>query len=623
MDNRNTRVLIVDDQESIYIDFQEMLGVKERGRRSDELSDYFLSAGRDNKRINDVPSYELSYAASGDEAYEMIKLAKESNCPYAVAYIDIRMPPGIDGIETIRRVRKFEKNLEIVIMTAYSDKPMSDIVNNMELLHKLLYIRKPVAHEEIQQITRALVEKWNLEQEASRQRQWLKTVLDANGDAIGLFGWDGKLLYANRPYHELFEISGTERLSPEDLAQRVEARLRKVVHHQAGDINNLQNVEAIMEEVGTRPASEQRLFYRFTMPLDEGEAEDCGSIVSYRDVSKEAQIQRMKAEILSLRHELKDSYSFDGDGIIGDSAAMRNVYEKIHLASESDITVLIQGESGTGKELVAKAIHYNSDRSDKRFVAVNCAAIPESLIESELFGHERGAFTGATTRRIGRFEEANGGTIFLDEIGDMPLPAQAKLLRVLQDQRIQRIGSTTDIDLDFRVIAATNHDLETEMRAGHFREDLYYRIAAFPITIPPLRERREDIPLLANHFTRNAPNPREQVTGIAPDALGVLMQYRFPGNVRELKNIIERAVLLETSDTLQASTLASQITGASASDLDSSPHAGDLPTLEQLERQAIQRTLEVTGNNISRAAQALGINRGTLRRKIKAHHLNQ
>ena len=621
MDNRNTRVLIVDDQESIYIDFREMLGVKERERRSDELANSFFSAGRDNKRINDVPSYELSYASSGNEAYEMIKLAKESNCPYAVAYIDIRMPPGIDGIETIRRVREFEKNLEIVIMTAYSDKPMSDIVNNMELLHKLLYIRKPVAHEEIQQITRALVEKWNLEQEASRQRQWLKTVLDANGDAIGLFGWDGKLLYANRPYHELFDISGTERLSPEDLAQRVEARLRKVVHHHAGDINHLQNVEAIMEEVGTRPASEQRLFYRFTMPLDEGEAEDCGSIVSYRDVSKEAQIQRMKAEILSLRHELEDSYSFDG--IIGDSAAMRNVYEKIQMGSESDITVLIHGESGTGKELVAKAIHYNSDRSDKRFVAVNCAAIPESLIESELFGHERGAFTGATTRRIGRFEEANGGTIFLDEIGDMPLPAQAKLLRVLQDQRVQRIGSTTDIDLDFRVIAATNRDLETEMRAGRFREDLYYRIAAFPITILPLRDRREDIPLLANHFTRNAPNPREQVTGIAPDALGVLMQYSFPGNVRELKNIIERAVLLETSDRLQASTLASQITGESASDLESSFHPEGLPTLEQLERHAIQRTLEVTGNNISQAAQVLGIDRTTLHRKMKTYSLQE
>lgn len=623
MDNRNTRVLVVDDQESIYIDFQDMLGVKTKKRKADDLSDAFLSAGGDDKRTGDAVSYELSYASSGDEAYRMIKAAKDSNRPYAVAYVDIRMPPGMDGIETIRRVRKFEKDLEIVIMTAYSDRPMADIVTDMELLHKLLYIRKPVASEEIQQITRALVEKWNLEQEMSRQRQRLKTVLDANSDAIGLFGDDGRLLYANRPYHELFDISGTERLSPEDLAKRVEARLRKVVHHKAGDINNLQNVEAIMEEVGTRPASEQRLFYRFTMPLDEGEAEDCGSIVSYRDVSKEAQIQRMKAEILSLRHELKDSYSFDGDGIIGDSAAMRNVYEKIHLASESDITVLTQGESGTGKELVAKAIHYNSARSAKQFVAVNCAAIPESLIESELFGHERGAFTGATTRRIGRFEEANGGTIFLDEIGDMPMPSQAKLLRVLQERRIQRVGGTTRIDLDLRVIAATNHDIEAEMRQESFREDLYYRIAAFFITIPPLRERREDIPPLANHFIQNAHNPREPINSIAPDALGVLLQYRFPGNVRELKNLIERTVLLETSDTLQASTLASQITGESASDLESSFPPGELPTLEELERQAIQHTLEVTGNNISRAAQALGINRTTLRRKIKAHQLNQ
>ena len=617
MDNRNTRVLVVDDQESIYIDFQDMLGVKTKKRKADDLSDAFLSAGGDDKRTGDAVSYELSYASSGDEAYRMIKAAKDSNRPYAVAYVDIRMPPGMDGIETIRRVRKFEKDLEIVIMTAYSDRPMADIVTDMELLHKLLYIRKPVASEEIQQITRALVEKWNLEQEMSRQRQRLKTVLDANSDAIGLFGDDGRLLYANRPYHELFDISGSEQLSPKELSRRVEARLRKVAHRHAGDINHLQNVEAIMEELGTSPASEQRLFYRFTMPLDEGGAEDCGSIVSYRDMSKEAQIQRMKAEILSLRHELEDSYSFDG--IIGDSAAMRNVYEKIQMGSESDITVLIHGESGTGKELVAKAIHYNSDRSDKRFVAVNCAAIPESLIESELFGHERGAFTGATTRRIGRFEEANGGTIFLDEIGDMPLPAQAKLLRVLQDQRVQRIGSTTDIDLDFRVIAATNRDLETEMRAGRFREDLYYRIAAFPITIPPLRDRREDIPLLANHFIQNAHSPREQVIGIAPGALGVLMQYRFPGNVRELKNIIERAVLLETSDRLQANTLSHQVTGESAVDLNTSIHQDNLPTLEQLECHAIQRTLEVTGNNISRAAQALGINRSTLRRKIKAY----
>ena len=621
MDNRNTRVLIVDDQESIFADFQEMLGAKGRKRRSDEFSDDFLpGAGNSEPRV-EAPSYELSYASSGDKAIALVKSAKEANHPYAVAYIDVRMPPGIDGIEAIQRIREFEKDLEIVIMTAYSDRPITDIVTNMELLHKLLYIRKPVAHEEIQQITRALVEKWNLEQEATRQRQRLRTVLDANADAIGLFGEDGRLLYANRPYYELFDFSETEELSPEELSRRVDARLRRVVHHQVGDMSNARDIEAIMEEVGSRPASEKRLFYRFSMPLNEGEGGDRSSIVSYRDMSKEAQIQHMKAEIISLRHELKDSYSFDGYGLIGNSTAMRSIYEKIHLASEADIGVLIQGESGTGKELVAKAIHYNSARSNRRFVPINCAAIPDSLIESELFGHERGAFTGAANRRIGKFEEANGGTIFLDEIGDMPLTSQAKLLRVLEERRIQRVGGTTHIDLDLRVIAATNHAIEEEMKTGDFREDLYYRIAAFLITIPPLRDRREDIPALANHFTQNTDNGRKRIDTIAPDALGVLMRYRFPGNVRELKNIIERAVLLETSDMLQASTLSLQIPDVpgSASDQYSSRHPGDLLTLEQLERQAIRHALEVTKNNISRAAQALGINRSTLHRKMKAH----
>ncbi len=625
MENRNTRVLIVDDQESIFADFQEMLGVKGRKRRSDEFSDAFLPASGGGEPRVEAPSYELSYASSGDEAIALVKSAKQANNPYAVAYIDVRMPPGIDGIEAIQRIREFEKDLEIVIMTAYSDRPITDIVTNMELLHKLLYIRKPVAHEEIQQITRALVEKWNLEQEATRQRQRLRTVLDANADAIGLFGEDGTLLYANRPYYELFDFSETEELSPEELSRRVDARLRKVAHHQVGDMSDFHDVEAIMEEVGNRPASEQRLFYRFIMPLNQGEGGDCSRIVSYRDMSKEAQIQHMKAEILSLRHELKDSYSFEGDGLIGNSTAMRGVYERIHLACETDITVLIQGESGTGKELVAKAIHYNSARSSKRFVPINCAAIPESLIESELFGHERGAFTGAANRRIGKFEEANGGTIFLDEIGDMPLTSQAKLLRVLEERRIQRVGGTTHIDLDLRVIAATNQNIETEMKTGDFREDLYYRIATFPITIPPLRDRREDIPPLANHFLQNTDNRRERTNSIAPDALGLLMRYRFPGNVRELKNIIERAVLLETSDMLQASTLSLQIPDVpgSESDPESSPKPGVLLTLEQLERQAIRHTLKVTDNNVTRAAQALDINRSTLRRKIKAYNLKQ
>lgn len=625
MDNRNTRVLVVDDQESIYTDFQEMLGVKRRKNRADELAAGFLPATDDTNSVAELPSFELSYASNGDDAVEAVKSAKESNRPFALAYIDIRMPPGIDGIEAIRQIREFEKDLEIVIMTAYSDKPMSAIMTNLELLHKLLYIRKPVAREEIQQITRTLVEKWNLEQEASRQRQRLKTVLDANRDAIALFGEDNKLLHANRAYYQLFDISHTElkRLSPEDLSKHVAVRLREVGNYHTGVNDPSAHFEAIMEEKVNRSAAEPRLFYRFVTPLEQGSTENYGSIICYHDMSKEAEIQRMKAEITSLNQELTSSYSFDG--IIGDSAGMRKIYEQIQLASESDIAVLIQGESGTGKELVAKAIHYNSSRRNKRFVTVNCAAMPESLIESELFGHEKGAFTGAAAQRIGKFEQANAGTIFLDNIGDMPKSSQAMLRRVLQDGRIQRVGGTGNVDLDFRVIAATNHDLEAEMKTGCFRKELYFRIAAFPITIPPLRERREDIPLLVNHFLQNTHNPPEHINAITPEALRMLMQYRFPGNVQELKNIVRRAVMLETSDILQASTLSLQITGASrsAGDDDSPPHPHNFPLLAELERIAIVQSLEVTGNNIARAAQELGINQSTLHRKMKVYGIER
>ena len=632
MDNFNTRVLIVDDQESIYIDFQEMLGVKRRKRRSDELLDAFVPVDDKDKKLPEAPVYELSYASSGKEAYNMVKAADEANRPFAVAYVDIRMPPGMDGVETIRRIRRFEKNLEIVIMTAYTDKPLPEIVTNMELLHKLLYIRKPVAREEIQQITRSLVEKWNLEQEASTQRQQLatshqrlQTVLDASGDAIGMFDSDARLRYANRQYRELFDLSKNElgQLPPEEIAARVEARLREVKHPQAEYLTRVGDVEAILEERGTAPSSEPRLFCRSTALLKDSEDGNTGRVVSYRDLSKEAQIQRMKTEISSLRHQLKSSYSFQG--IVGKSSAMQRVYENIQLAAEENITVLVQGESGTGKELIAKSIHYNGSRKNGPFVPINCAAIPESLIESELFGHERGAFTGATNRRIGKFEEADGGTIFLDEIGDMPPSLQAKLLRVLQDRQIQRIGSAAYINSDFRVIAATNRDLEANVTAGHFREDLFYRIAVFPIVIPPLRERRADIPLLANHFLQKyARNSRDYIGSIAPDALSALMQYHFPGNVREMENIIESAVLLETSNVLQAGNLSPQIApdSPSAITLDNPPNPGVILPLDQLEHKAILHALKVTDNNVTRAAHALGVDRSTLHRKMKNYRIH-
>ena len=325
----------------------------------------------------------------------------------------------MDGIETIRRIREFEKNLEIVIMTAYTDKPLPEIITDMELLHKLLYIRKPVAREEIQQITLSLVEKWNVEQEAFKQQQQLtlshqrlETVLNATGDAIGMFDDNDTLLFANQPYCQLFGISSHElgKITPDELNARVNARLQKLKLTLPETAKNepFDNVDTIFEEIADTDQVEPRLFFRLEIPVHTSEDGAGGNVVSYRDMSQEFEIQRINAEVMSLRAQLETTYSFDE--IVGKSEKMQHLYTRIQRATEGNITVLIHGESGTGKELVAKAIHYNSPRKAGPFVAINCAAIPEALIESELFGHERGAFTGALTRQIGKFEQANTGT---------------------------------------------------------------------------------------------------------------------------------------------------------------------------------------------------------------------
>ena len=324
---------------------------------------------------------------------------------------------------------------------------------------------------------------------------------------------------------------------------------------------------------------------------------------------------------MALRTELETNHSF-GE-IIGKHKKMQHLFTQIQTAAAGDITVLIQGETGTGKELVARSIHDNSPRKTGPFVAVNCAAIPDGLIESELFGHERGAFTGATERRIGKFEEANTGTLFLDEIGDMQLSLQTRLLRVLEEREFQRIGGTKTIAIDTRVLTATHWDLTDTAKEDAFREDLYHRLAAFQIVVPPLRERREDIPILAHHFLkRYAAAAEKTIRTISPDALQMLKQHDFPGNVRELKNAIESAVLSETTDLLQPQSLPLHLTQG-----DSQVATGDLIDvtvilpLDEIEQNAIVHALKVTGGNMSDAARALGIDRSTLYRKLKKYNL--
>ena len=356
-------------------------------------------------------------------------------------------------------------------------------------------------------------------------------------------------------------------------------------------------------------------------------------------IEKVSRARDVSNQVTLLKQELKDRYQVEKN-IIGNSNAMREVYKTIGKVAGSDITVLIQGESGTGKELIARAIHFNSTRLGKPFVAINCAAIPKDLLESELFGSERGAFTGATERKIGKFEQANNGTIFLDEIGDMPLDLQAKILRVLQEQEITRIGGSQNLSVDVRVVAATNQELQERVRNREFREDLYYRLNVVPINLAPLRERREDIPSLVEYFLERACAELEMPTKqCAPEAMELLCSYGWPGNVRELENTIKRGVilsgdpLLTTADfggltnrqeTIHAMPQEQSLEALVEAKLRSSMNGiekldkGDIydRVLEQVERPLIRFVLEKTRGNQVRAADIMGINRNTLRKKI-------
>ncbi len=332
-------------------------------------------------------------------------------------------------------------------------------------------------------------------------------------------------------------------------------------------------------------------------------------------VEKAVRDALLRREVQQLRRAVREDYSFHQ--ILGKSKAMREVFDLIRRVADSQTNVLITGESGTGKELAAKAIHFNSDRKGGPFVPVNCAAIPEMLIESELFGHMKGSFTDAKGDKRGLFEEAHGGTLFLDEISELPVMLQAKLLRAIQEKEIRRVGATRAVAVDTRIIAATNLSLTDEVKAKRFREDLYYRLNVIEIRMPPLRERREDIFLLVDAFLKKcAEASRKTVKGIAESALALLMDYPWPGNVRELENVIERAVTLTRGEKVTPEDLPPAIHG-SRGDRKVIDDAADrtLP-LDEVEKEYILRILDKTGGNKYQAAQILGIDRKTLYRKL-------
>ncbi|MDP8234817.1 MAG: sigma-54 dependent transcriptional regulator [Candidatus Erginobacter occultus] len=307
--------------------------------------------------------------------------------------------------------------------------------------------------------------------------------------------------------------------------------------------------------------------------------------------------------------------------IVGLSLRMKEIFSLVRKVRDQDLTVLIQGESGTGKELVARALHRHSRRADQPFVSVNCAALPENLLESELFGHEKGAFTGADSRVIGRFEQADRGCIFMDEIGDMSPATQAKVLRVFEGHDFERVGGREKITVDVRIIAATNRDLEEQVERGTFREDLFYRLSAFPLTLPALRERMEDVPLITAHILREHNRTVEKkITAVAPAATAKLLDYEWPGNVRHLENVVKRAAILAAGGVIEPDHIQPERRRAPRPEPER-PAAPPPPirSLAEVEREAIEAALAVTEMNISRAAEALGITRPTLYKKIKVY----
>ncbi len=338
-------------------------------------------------------------------------------------------------------------------------------------------------------------------------------------------------------------------------------------------------------------------------------------------VAKALERERLLAENRYLHQELQERYNFSG--IVGTSQGMQRVFEMASSVAASNASVLISGESGTGKELIARSIHFSSLRKEKPFIVLNCAALSEGVLESELFGHEKGAFSGAVATKKGRFELAHEGTLFIDEVGEMSANAQVKLLRVIQEHEFERVGGTRTLPADVRIVAATNKNLEAEVKAGHFREDLYYRLNVINLHLPPLRERREDIEPLARHFLRKyALETGKKVTDLSPRALTCLLGYEWPGNVRELQNVIERAVVLAKGSTVTPRDFPQGVHGGDEICLQLPERGGSLTDiLEDLERQLIIQTLRKEQGSQTRTADILGIKRTTLRYKMEKYRL--
>jgi PAS domain S-box-containing protein len=500
-----------------------------------------------------------------------------------------------------------------------------ETVTHDDGLHTYIAIKSPLCDAEgkpsaVCGISTDITERKRAEEKIRQSERELRQVLDLAPQHISVFGPDGILLYNNQASLDYlgFTLEGWQGADLGTLLHPQDAQLAMRVSPDKFQSGSPGEFEARLRR---RDGQYRWFLFRFKPMLDEqGRVTRWYAAATDIEDRKQAE-QRLRYENVALREEIDKASMFEE--IVGGSPALQTVLSRVSKVAPTNSSVLITGETGTGKELVARAIHRRSRRASRAFVSVNCSAIPRDLIASELFGHEKGSFTGATQRRIGRFELAEGGTIFLDEIGELPAETQIALLRVLQEREFERVGGTGSIQTDVRVIAATNRDLEAAIAAGTFRSDLFYRLNVFPIEIPPLRERTEDIPLLVEYFIdRYARKAGKSFQTVNKRSLNLLQSYPWPGNIRELQNVIERSIIV--CDTDNFSVDESWLSQPSATELDRRP--GLLKTPPSEEKAIIEAALSESGGQVygpSGAAAKLGMPRSTLESKIRSLKINK
>lgn len=555
------RILLVDDEEGILVTVGDLL------RRE---------------------GYDVETAATFAEAHQTV-----GSLHFDLALVDLHLGDE-SGMDLIKIIREVSPTTAVAVFTGSPDIPSAIEAVRLGAVD---YITKPMRFETILAVTRHALNVKRLAEDRDRYRSNLETILSTVPDGIILVDVEGKLLHANDRSREHcgYTVSDMGKILPVH-SPRCNAGCRELLREvlEKGEQRVLRRVEC------RRQGHKSRIVTITVTPVRNPHGMLRGAVAVIHD----------DTDLVALEKRAAFRSSFHG--IVGSSPPMQRLFSLVEALQDTPATVLITGETGTGKELVARAIHEGGSRKGKPFLAVNCAALPEQLLESELFGHERGAFTGALTDRMGRFESAAGGTLFLDEIGEMSPHVQTKLLRVLQDGSFERVGSSITRRADVRVIAATNRNLEEMVADGRFRGDLYWRLKVVRITIPPLRERRDDIPLLVRHFVdRFNRRYHRTVEGVSDDVMRLFLSHPFPGNVRELEHVIEHAFVLCGNGLILPSHLPEEYHGEHHSEA-RTPLSGKLSSL------SIGEALSLSGGNKSRAARLLGVSRRTLYRHLEA-----